>query len=78
MVTKPKQQRDTGDPLAVRELEKIWQPFRQDTKKCQEVFPHQDGYHDLVHGTEMLAYLIRSYAVYSMTCGALGSSRSRL
>jgi len=36
------------------------------------VFSHHKDYADLVEQTETLAYLIRSYAVYSMTCAALG------
>ena len=54
------------------EVSQIWRPFRKDSKMFQEVFPHHPEYSDLVIRTEILAYLIRSYSVYEMTCGALG------
>ena len=50
----------------------IWQPFRQDTRRLLEVLAHHDNYGDLVRNTDTLAYLLRSYAVYEMTCAALG------
>jgi len=53
-------------------FEQFWQPYRKDTKRFQEVFPHQAEFPELVRQTETLAYLIRSYTVYSMTCAALG------
>jgi len=40
--------------------------------RFQEVFAHHDDYSRLVKETDTLAYLIRSYSVYSMTCAALG------
>jgi len=54
------------------EFGRLWQPFREDTKRFHEVFSHQEDYARLVRETETLAYLIRSYSVYSMTCAALG------
>lgn len=54
------------------DFQKLWQPFREDSKTFQEVFSHHDDSARLIKETEVLAYLIRSYAVYSMTCGALG------
>ncbi|MHC4444635.1 MAG: transketolase [Planctomycetota bacterium] len=54
------------------DFEKIWRPFRRDLKIFQEVYPHHDEYYELVRQTEVLAYLIRSYSVYEMTCGELG------
>jgi len=50
----------------------IWQPFRSQRRRFQEVFCHHEDYGRLVRETETLAYLIRSYSVYSMTCAALG------
>jgi transketolase len=50
----------------------LWRPFREDSKQFQEVFSHHDDYSRLLRETETLAYLIRSYSVYSMTCAALG------
>ena len=49
-----------------------WQPFRSDNRRFQELFSHQGHYADLVEQTERLSYLIRSLAVYSMTCASLG------
>ena len=53
-------------------VQEYWQPFRKDTKRFQEVFPYQKEYNELLKQTEILAYLIRSYTVYSITCAALG------
>ena len=57
------------DPL---DFQKFWKPFRENTRRFQEVFSHHEDFPKLVKQTEMLAYLVRSYSVYSMTCGALG------
>ena len=57
------------DPL---DQSKFWKPFRSNSRRFQEVFSHHRDYAHLVDETETLAYLIRSYAVYSMTCAALG------
>ena len=54
------------------DFRQLWRPIREDSKRFQEVFSHHDDYCRLVRETETLAYLIRSYSVYSMTCGALG------
>ena len=56
------------DPLA---FSQFWGLFRPNTRRFHEVFSHQREYTGLVEQTELLAYLIRSYAVYSMTCAAL-------
>jgi len=50
----------------------FWQPFRERRERFQEVLSHHDDYSRLVGETETLAYLIRSYSVYSMTCASLG------
>ena len=50
----------------------FWKAFRTDTRRFQEIFAHQRQYAELIEQTELFAYLIRSYAVYSMTCAALG------
>ncbi len=52
--------------------EDIWQPFRCHLHKNLDVFPHHENYCKLLKNTEILAYLIRSYTVYSITCAALG------
>jgi transketolase len=50
----------------------IWEPYRMNTRYFKEIFNHQSGYARLIENTERLAYLLRSYSVYSMTCAALG------
>jgi transketolase len=50
----------------------FWKPFRANSRRFHEVFSHHKEFTYLVEQTEMMAYLIRSYAVYSMTCAALG------
>ena len=60
---------DRMDPF---EYSALWMPFRRNPALFQEVFPHHAEYADLLQGSEKLAYLIRSYSVYQMTCGALG------
>lgn len=50
----------------------FWRPFREHVGRFQEVFPHHPEHAKLVRETEVLAYLVRSYTVYEMTCGALG------
>jgi transketolase len=57
------------DPFAYQHL---WQPFRPNPRRFQEVFPHHGEYPTLLSQTETLAYLIRSYTVYEITCAALG------
>ncbi len=59
----------TVDPF---QFNNIWEPFRKNTQRFQEVFPHHKEYKELLSGTETLAYLIRSFTVYEMTCAALG------
>ncbi len=49
-----------------------WRPFRSDTRRFQEVFPHHAEHASLLRSSETLAYLIRSFTVYEMTCAALG------
>ena len=57
------------DPLDVARL---WSPFRQNTRTRIDRLPHQPEYSDLLRSTETLAYLIRSYTTWQMTCGGLG------
>jgi transketolase len=49
-----------------------WRPAREDTRRLFDCLTFHEGYRDLLRNTETLAYLIRSYTVYSMTCAALG------
>ncbi len=55
--------------LTVRDY---WLPFRDRTTHLCDVLPFHRDYVRLLENTELLAYLIRSYTVHSMTCGALG------
>jgi transketolase len=57
---------DPMDPSA------FWSPFRKNSRRRYDVLPFHEDYSRLVRGTEILAYLIRSYSVWEMTCGALG------
>jgi len=50
----------------------FWKPTRSDTRNYREVFPHRGDYEKLIMNTELMAYLIRSYSVWSMTSAALG------
>jgi len=59
----------TRDPL---NFSKYWEALRQDTSVTWDCFPFHDDYAELLRNTETLAYLIRSYSIYEMTCGALG------
>ncbi|QQO09642.1 transketolase [Breznakiella homolactica] len=52
--------------------EKFWRPFRESTLYNQDVLPFHGNYSELLKNTETLAYLIRSYTVYEMTCASLG------
>lgn len=54
------------------EFNSVWESYRKDTSVFSIVFNHHDQFKQLVTSTEKLAYLIRSYSVYSMTCAALG------
>lgn len=54
------------------QFKEFWQPFRKDSKQLIDVLAHHDEYKSLLKETEMLAYLIRSYTTYEMTCGSLG------
>ena len=51
---------------------KFWQPWRTRQTAAVDCLPYHGGYADLLRNTEILAYLIRSYSIYEMTCGALG------
>jgi len=50
----------------------FWTGYRADTTRVFDCLSFHDGYAELLRNTELLAYLIRSYTVYEMTCGALG------
>jgi len=54
------------------QVSKFWRPFRTDPTRFQEVFPYHENYKMLVENTDTLAYFMRSYTVYQMTCAALG------
>jgi transketolase len=58
-----------ADPL---DSASYWRPFRDRTTVVADVLPFHKPYPDLLESCEKLAYLIRSYTTYSMTCAALG------
>jgi len=72
MATQVKQKREIFAEPIPRIPPDIWKPFRQNTKRFRETFPHHEQYPKLLKSVDTLAYLIRSYSVYTMTCGALG------
>ena len=51
---------------------KFWQPWRARQTASVDCLPFHGEYPDLLRNTETLAYLIRSYTVYEMTCAGLG------
>jgi transketolase len=51
---------------------KLWQPWRERPTISVDCLPFHGEYADLLRNSETLAYLIRSYSVYAMTCAALG------
>jgi len=57
------------DPL---DASQFWTPFRSDTLGRVDCLPFHAEYPELLRNTETLAYLIRSYTTWEMTCGALG------
>jgi transketolase len=54
------------DPTAV------WKPFRRDTRVRVDSLPFHAEHPELLRNCEVLAYLIRSYTVWEMTCASLG------
>jgi transketolase len=57
------------DPL---DASRFWTPFRRTTRERVDCLPFHAEYPALLRGTETLAYLIRSYTTWEMTCGGLG------
>lgn len=51
---------------------KLWQPWRECPRTTRDCLPYHPEYADLLRNSETLAYLIRSYSIYEMTCAALG------
>jgi len=56
-------------PLSV---DQFWRPWRERTIVTRDCLPFHPDYGELLRNTEILAYLIRSYSVYEMTCASLG------
>jgi len=61
-----------GQKLDPMEALKFWTPFRKNTTRRYDILPFHEDYQQLIKNTEVLAYMIRSYSVWEMTCGALG------
>jgi transketolase len=51
---------------------RLWSPFRADARVRRDSLPFHPEHAELLRSSETLAYLIRSYSVWEMTCGALG------
>jgi transketolase len=54
------------------DFSQYWAPLRRSTRRSWDCLPFHSDYPELLRNTEILAYLIRNYSVYAMTCGALG------
>ncbi len=63
-----------GTPRAAQapDAASVWRRFRPNTRQRVDTLPFHAEYPELLHNSETLAYLIRSYTVWEMTCGALG------
>ncbi len=57
------------DPLC---FEAFWRPFRSSTRRVLDCLPFHAERAPLLASVEKLAYLVRSYTVWEMTCGGLG------
>ena len=57
------------DPL---DASQFWKPFRANTLQKYDCLPFHTEYAELLRNSEVLAYLIRSYTVWEMTCAGLG------
>ena len=57
------------DPL---DAPRFWKPFRSNPMQRRDCLPFHADYPELLRSCETLAYLIRSYTTWEMTCGALG------
>ena len=58
--------------INVLDASQFWKPFRENTLEKYDCLPFHSEYPELLKSSEILAYLIRSYTVWEMTCGALG------
>ncbi len=54
------------------DIEKLWKPWRDNTRRFTDVLPFHSDYLELLENTERLAYITRSLTTYEMTCGSLG------
>ena len=57
------------DPL---DASQFWRPYRDNPMQRRDCLPFHADYPELLQSCETLAYLIRSYTIWEMTCGALG------
>ena len=64
--------RDGVEPFDPLDVARLWQPFRRDTRQRLDSLPFHPEHAELLRSSETLAYLIRSYSTWEMTCGALG------
>ena len=50
----------------------LWKPFRASSRRLVDCLPFHAERPRLLAGLETLAYLVRSYTIWEMTCGGLG------
>ena len=50
----------------------FWKPHRDNTRYRYDCLEFHSDYIELLRSCEMMAYLMRSYTVWEITCGALG------
>ena len=50
----------------------LWKPFRVSSRRLIDCLPFHAERPRLLAGLETLAYLVRSYTIWEMTCGGLG------
>jgi transketolase len=50
----------------------FWTPFRADCRQRVDCLPFHAEYGELLRSSETLAYLVRSYTTWEMTCAGLG------
>ena len=54
------------------DVARLWTPHRENTRTRVDSLPFHAEHADLLRNTETLAYLIRTYTTWEMTCAGLG------
>ena len=63
---------DGTEAFDALDVARLWMPYRDNTRTRIDRLPFQDEHADLLRNTEKLAYLIRTYTTWEMTCAGLG------